>query len=106
MTYTDAADTVASTTTPQSLHCEAVVELEKSVEHHRQAALFHEAGDTQQAAEHGTIAFDRAAHAGEISGRAMFIEPQVLQPQKKPKTLSWDSLVVVAKKIWRTSSSA
>jgi hypothetical protein len=99
MTNTGAADTVDSTTNPQSLHREAVVQLEKSVEHHRQAALFHEAGDTTQATAHGTMAFDRAAHAVEISGRAMFVESQVPRIRQKPKTLSWDSLVVAVKNL-------
>jgi hypothetical protein len=106
MTDTGAADTVDSMTNPQSLHREAVVQLEKSVEHHRQAASFHEAGDTRQATVHGTMAFDRAAHAVEISGRAMFVEPQVHRIQKEPRTLSWDSLVIATQKIWRASHAA
>lgn len=99
MTDTGAADTVASTTNPQSLHREAVVQLEKSVEHHRQAALFHEAGDTRQAAVHGTMAFDRAAHAVEISGRAMVVESQMPRIRQKPRALSWDSLVAAVKNL-------
>ncbi len=105
MNDTGAADTVDSST-PQFLHREAMVQLEKSVEHHRQAAQFHEAGDTRQATAHGTMAFDRAAHAVEISGRATYVKAQVRRPQRRSMTPSWASrVVVVAKMMWRASSS-
>lgn len=105
MTDTGAAGTVASTNSPQSLHRDAMVQLEKSVEHHRQAALCHEAGDARQAAKHGTMAFDRAAHAVEISGRAMYVPPEMRRLHRTPKPVTWASRVlVVAKKMWRGSS--
>lgn len=57
--------------TPQFLHREAAVQLEKAVRHHRQAALLHDAGDARQAETHGSIAYNHTAHALEVSGRAL-----------------------------------
>ncbi|MDD2882181.1 MAG: hypothetical protein PHQ58_17285 [Rhodoferax sp.] len=83
-----------------------MVQLEMSIEHHRQAALFHEAGDANQAANHGTLAFDRAAYAVNISGRAMISQAQVHRPEKKSSTLGWSRrAAAVAKKIWFARSS-
>jgi len=45
-----------STLTPQSLHREAAIQLEKAVKHHRQAALLHDAGDARQAETQGSMA--------------------------------------------------
>ncbi len=56
---------------PQSLHREAVVQLEKAAKHHRQAALLHDSGNSRQAETHGTIAYNRTAQASEVSGRAL-----------------------------------
>jgi hypothetical protein len=99
MTFSVASISEEPFATPQSLHLEAMTQLEKSVEHHRQAAAFHEAGDTRQAATHGTIAFDRAAHAVEISGRALCIQPLVARPHKKTKFLSWHGLAFAFEKL-------
>jgi len=99
MTFSVASISEEPFATPQSLHLEAMAQLEKSVEHHRQAAAFHEAGDTRQAATHGTIAFDRAAHAVEISGRALCIQPLVVRPQKKTRFLSWHGLAFAFEKL-------
>lgn len=71
MTYTDASNTQESLVTPQSLHREAAVQLEKAVKHHRQAASFHDSGDARQAEDHGSIAHNHTAHALEVSGRAL-----------------------------------
>jgi len=57
--------------TPQSLHREAAVQLEKAVKHHRQAALLHDAGDARQAETHGSIAYNHTAHALDVSARAL-----------------------------------
>ena len=107
MTSTDVSNAQEPMETPPSLHREAIVQLEKSIEHHRQAVLFHEAGDTRQAATQATMAFDRAAQAVEISGRALLVRPLVRRRPIKSRPLSWTGRVVgVAKKVWRVSSSA
>jgi hypothetical protein len=71
MTHTIAATTQQSLLTPQSLHREAAVQLEKALKHHRQAALLHDAGDSRQAETHGSIAYNHTASALEVSGRAL-----------------------------------
>jgi hypothetical protein len=71
MTFTDTPISRESIITPQFLHREAAVQLEKAVKHHRQAALLHDAGDARQAETHGTIAYNHTAHALEVSGRAL-----------------------------------
>ncbi|MBK9444230.1 MAG: hypothetical protein IPN53_24260 [Comamonadaceae bacterium] len=71
MTYTDTSMTHKSIVTPQILHREAAVQLEKAVRHHRQAALLHDTGDAKQAETHGSIAYNHTAHALEVSGRAL-----------------------------------
>ncbi len=71
MTYTDTSMTRKSIVTPQILHREAAVQLEKAVRHHRQAALLHDSGDARQAETHGSIAYNHTAHALEVSGRAL-----------------------------------
>ncbi len=71
MTYADTSITQESIVTPQVLHREAAVQLEKAVKHHRQAALLHDAGDARQAETHGSIAYNHTAHALEVSGRAL-----------------------------------
>jgi hypothetical protein len=71
MTYTTAPLTQEPLITPQSLHREAAVQLEKAVKHHRQAALLHDAGDARQAETHGSIAFSHTEHALQTSGRAL-----------------------------------
>jgi hypothetical protein len=71
MSYTDTPNTHQSLITPQFLHREAAVQLEKAVKHHRQAALLHEAGDARQAETHGSIAYNHTAQALEVSGRAL-----------------------------------
>jgi hypothetical protein len=71
MTYIETSNIPLSLDTPQFLHREAVVHLEKAVKHHRQAALLHEAGDARQAETHGSIAYNHTAHALEVSGRAL-----------------------------------
>jgi hypothetical protein len=103
MNCTDASDDKEPLVSPQTLHREAMEQLQKALEHHQQAALFHESGDAQQAATHGTMAFDRAAHAVEISGRAMFVQPAARRPRQRPKTLSWDGLVVAFSQ-WRRNT--
>jgi len=60
-----------STVTPQSLHREAVAQLEKAVRHHRQAAKLHDAADSRQAQTHGSIAYKHTAQALEVSSRAL-----------------------------------
>lgn len=71
MTYTNAPSIQESLITPQSLHREAAVQLEKAVKHHRQAALLHDVGDARQAETHGSIAYNHTAHALQTSGRAL-----------------------------------
>jgi hypothetical protein len=71
MTYTSPTVPAVSIVTPQFLHREAAVQLEKAVKHHRQAALLHEAGDARQAETHGSIAYDHTAQALEVGGRAL-----------------------------------
>ena len=60
-----------STLTPQSLHREAAIQLEKAVKHHRQAALLHDAGDARQAETQGSMAYNHTAHALDVSARAL-----------------------------------
>jgi len=71
MTSTDTAISQQSLATPQFLHREAAVQLEKAVKHHRQAALLHDSGDARQAETHGSIAYNHTARALEVSGRAL-----------------------------------
>ena len=71
MTSTDASSSRESLITPQFLHREAAVQLEKAVMHHRQAASLHDAGDARQAETHGSMAYNHTAHALEVSGRAL-----------------------------------
>lgn len=70
MTSTNVSSTQESLVSPQFLHREAAVQLEKAVKHHRQAALLHDVGDARQAENHGSIAHNHTAHALEVSGRA------------------------------------
>lgn len=71
MTSTNTSISQESIGTPQFLHREAAVQLEKAVKHHRQAALLHDSGDARQAETHGTIAYNHTAQALEVSGRAL-----------------------------------
>ena len=71
MTYTEASISREPLVTPQLLHREAAVQLEKAIKHHRQAALLHEAGDARQAETHGSIAYSHTAHALQVSGQAL-----------------------------------
>jgi len=71
MSSTDVSISRESLVTPQFLHREAAVQLEKAVKHHRQAALLHDTGDARQAETHGSIAYNHTAHALEVSGRAL-----------------------------------
>ncbi len=71
MNDADNAVPSGSILTPQSLHREAAVQLEKAVKHHRQAALLHEAGDARQAETHGGMAYNHTAHALDVSARAL-----------------------------------
>lgn len=71
MSTTDTLQAQESVVTPQSLHREAAVRLEKAVKHHRQAAWLHDAGDARQAETHGSIAYTHTARALEVSGRAL-----------------------------------
>ena len=71
MTYTDTSSARVSFNTPQFLHREAAIRLEKAVKHHRHAALLHDAGDPRQAETHGNIAHKHTEHALEVSGRAL-----------------------------------
>ena len=73
MTCTDASISRETLVTPQFLHREAAVQLEKAVKHHRQAALLHDAGDARQAETHGSIAYNHTAQALEVSGRALLV---------------------------------
>jgi hypothetical protein len=52
-------------------HKHADVRLEKTVKHHRQAALLHETGNARQAETHPSIAYNHAAQAPEVSGGAL-----------------------------------
>lgn len=71
MTSTDASISREFIVTPQSLHREAAINLEKAVKHHRQAALLHDAGDARQAETHGSIAYKHTEQGLEVSGRAL-----------------------------------
>jgi hypothetical protein len=71
MTSTNPSNSQESIVTPQFLHREAAVQLEKAVKHHRQAALLHDSGDVKQAEIHGTTAYNHTAQALEVSGRAL-----------------------------------
>jgi hypothetical protein len=73
MTYTDAQMSPTSTATPQSVHREAAMQLERAAKHHRRAALMHDAGDTKQADIHANIAHVSAARALADSERALKI---------------------------------
>ena len=73
MTHTDVSISRETLVTPQYLHREAAVQLEKAVKHHRQAALLHDAGDSRQAETHGSMAYSHTAHALEVSGRALSV---------------------------------
>lgn len=73
MTCTVTSISRESFATPQFLHREAAVQLEKAVTHHRQAALLHDAGDARQAETHGSIAYNHTAQALEVSGRALSV---------------------------------
>lgn len=75
MAPTHASNAQESLITPQFLHREAAVQLEKAVKHHRQAALLHDAGDARQAETHGNIAYKHTAQALEVSGRALNVLP-------------------------------
>ena len=70
MTHTGASISRESILTPQSLHREAAVQLEKAVKHHRQAALLHDAGDARQAETHASIAYNHSEKGLKI-GRAL-----------------------------------
>lgn len=71
MTFTNLPHAPPPLITPQSLHREAAIQLEKAVKHHRQAALLHDAGDAKQAETHGSIAYNHTAQALDVSGRAL-----------------------------------
>lgn len=71
MNHRDAPTTTPSLVTPQSLHREAAVQLEKALKYHRQAVLLHDAGDAKQAETHANIAYNHTASALEVSGRAL-----------------------------------
>ena len=71
MTSTNVSSSQEPLISPQFLHREAAVQLEKAVKHHRQAALLHDVGDARQAETHGSIAYNHTAHALEVSGRAL-----------------------------------
>ncbi|HEY8907917.1 MAG TPA: hypothetical protein VIM63_17970 [Rhodoferax sp.] len=71
MTHTDTSISRESLLTPQSLHREAAVELEKALKHHRQAVLLHDAGDARQAETQGGLAYSHTAQALQVSGRAL-----------------------------------
>ncbi len=63
-----------SIVTPQVLHREAALKLEKAVKHHRQAAFLHDAGDSRQAETHASIAYNHTSQALEVSDRALNIQ--------------------------------
>jgi len=71
MTSTDASNARESIVSPQFLHREAAMQLEKAVKYHRQAALFHDAGDARQAETQASSAYNHTAQALEVSGRAL-----------------------------------
>ena len=71
MTSTDTSISPESILSPQSLHREAAVQLEKAVKHHRQAALLHDAGDARQAETHASISYNHAEQGLAVSGRAL-----------------------------------
>lgn len=54
--------------TPQSIHLEAAVQLEKAVENRINMALLRDAFDAKQAEAHGSIAYNHTVHAHEVSG--------------------------------------
>ena len=71
MTCTNTSSAIETTVTPQSLHLEAAVQLERAAKQHRQAALLHDAGDARQADTHANIAHLSAARALADSERAL-----------------------------------
>jgi hypothetical protein len=71
MTFTDRYDNTASVISPQFLHREAALQLERSAKHHWHAALLHEAGDARQAGTHANMAHVSAARALADSNRAL-----------------------------------
>ena len=71
MTSTDASISPETILTPQSLHREAAIQLEKAVKHHRQAALLHDAGDASQAETLASIAYKHAEPGLAVSGREL-----------------------------------
>jgi hypothetical protein len=70
MIYTDAPESLTSDT-PQSVHREAALQLERAAEYHRKAASLHEVGDVKQADIQASIAHVSAARAMADSARAM-----------------------------------
>jgi hypothetical protein len=81
MTYTDAQVSGASIVTPQSVHREAAVQLERAAKHHRHAAFLHDAGDTKQADIHANIAHVSAARALADSEKALKITISTFMPR-------------------------
>jgi hypothetical protein len=73
MTYTDAPVSQTSIVTPQTVHREAAVQLERAAKHHRRAALLHDGGDARQADVHANIAHVSATRALADSERALKI---------------------------------
>ena len=71
MNSTDASISPKAILTPQSLHREAAIQLEKAVRHHRQAALLHDAGDARQAETQASMAYNHTELGLEVSGRAL-----------------------------------
>jgi hypothetical protein len=74
MIYTD-APVSATSDTPQSVHRETALQLEKAAQYHRQAASLHDAGDVKQADIHASIAHVSAARAMADSARAIRMTP-------------------------------
>ncbi|PIY27492.1 MAG: hypothetical protein COZ09_14910, partial [Comamonadaceae bacterium CG_4_10_14_3_um_filter_60_42] len=69
MSSTSTAISPESIVTPQSLHKEAAAQLEKAIKYHRQAALFHDAGDASQAENHASLAYKHTEQGLAASGR-------------------------------------
>lgn len=71
MTSTNASISRESILKPQSLHREAAAQLEKAIKHHRHAAVFHDAGDAEQAESEAILAYKHTEQGLAASGSAL-----------------------------------
>jgi hypothetical protein len=73
MAFIDTSNALDSQLTPQLLHREPAMQLEKVVMQHRHVTLLHDAKDTRSEEIHGGIAYKHIAQILEVSVRALNI---------------------------------